>query len=68
VVTSPLSLNASDGTFGGANGSVTAGSTTTSIDIVGALTTDNNATAGAIVGNLDINAGEIIGGIFAVQK
>jgi len=67
-VASPLSLNASDGTFSGANGSVKAGSTTTSIDIVGALTTDNNAAAGAIVGNLDLNAGEIIGGIFAVQK
>ena len=68
VISSDLSIDNTDGSISGAGGTLVAGGNTTELSMVGILSTNNDAAAGAVIVNEATNQTEIFGGLFALPK
>ena len=68
VISSDLSIDNTDGSISGTGGTLVAGGNTAELSMVGILSTNNDAAAGAVIVNEDTNQTEIFGGLFALPK
>ena len=68
VISSDLSIDNTEGSISGAGGTLVAGGNTTELSMVGILSTNNDAAAGAVIVNEATNQTEIFGGLFALPK
>lgn len=68
VISSDLSIDNTDGSISGAGGTLVAGGNTAELSMVGILSVNNDAAAGAVIVNEATNQTEIFGGLFALPK